>query len=169
MELEYNSLDDRVVQVKLWDISSKEEQNSLAMISIRQSDSVLIAFDVSSEKSFNGVRDWNSKVMRARGLVPITVVGVIPPEDSGRKRVVEEKQPRELANFYQQSYFEVNEGNQTDLNNMFGEHLIKTYNSKKEDFDAIVGGNVTSSFKLVASMHTVEFRDSTQKRQKCKC
>jgi len=64
--LEYFSkdeiIDGKKVKVKIWDTAGQEQYKSLTRNFYRNSNGVVIVYDVTSRKTFNTVKDWISSI-----------------------------------------------------------------------------------------------------------
>jgi len=97
-------IDDNTVKVKIWDTAGQEQYKSLTRNFYRNSDGVVIMFDVTDKTSFEKVQEWIKSVEdnSDRDISMILVGNKIdlPKEvtfDLGK----------ELADFYKLKYFEI--------------------------------------------------------------
>merc|ERR1712013_57684 len=88
--LAHLTVDNRTVQMGLWDTAGQESYSSLRPISYPNSDVILMAFSVDSRDSFENIATkWSPEVERFRPGVPRILVGLKTDLRSDERQVAE--------------------------------------------------------------------------------
>ena len=116
-------LDDARVRFEIWDTAGQERYHSLAPMYYRGADAILVVYDISSEKSFEGAKNWVWEIeQKACNPDKITIALLGNKADLDDQRVVDYESA--------QTYAEEN-------SLMFMETSAKTAMNVKEIFLAI--------------------------------
>ena len=57
------SLENKVIRVKIWDTAGQEQYKSLTRNFYRNSDGVIIVYDVTNKSSFEKVQEWVQSII----------------------------------------------------------------------------------------------------------
>ena len=72
----YHSPENKDVQVKIWDTAGQERFRTLTTGFYKKADGIVICFDVTAQKTFDGINDWVEQIKEnANPKVPIILVG----------------------------------------------------------------------------------------------
>ena len=121
--------------ISLWDTAGQEEYRSLVNIYFRESNVVLIIFDLTSHKSFEDVDEWIDEIFANCGepLPTLLIVG----NKSDCDHVVKKDDAQAIADNYQINYFETSALNGSNINDVF-----KYVHFKKKDIFFIKSNNI---------------------------
>lgn len=96
-------VDDKVIRVKFWDTAGQEQYKSLTRNFYRNSDGVVIVFDVTSKASFMKVQDWVDSVSdNTEKHIKMILIG----NKIDLPREVSKEEGKKMADSYGIKYFE---------------------------------------------------------------
>mmetsp|Transcript_20092 Transcript_20092/g.35835 ORF Transcript_20092/g.35835 Transcript_20092/m.35835 type:complete len:303 (+) Transcript_20092:148-1056(+) len=96
----------RITKLKIWDASGHIKFRSLIPQYIRDSDVIVLAYDITRKSSFESVDSWISTIESIRPLHDILLMIVATKADLHRNRCISEQQGREAARKHNASYLE---------------------------------------------------------------
>jgi len=101
-------INNKKVRIKLWDTAGQEQYKALTKNFFRNSDGILITFDVTNRKTFDKVAYWmDSSVQNAEKGVPIILLG----NKIDLNRQVSTEEAKKLADSYNIKYYETSAKN----------------------------------------------------------
>ena len=126
-------LNDQEINLQIWDSAGQEKYNSITKQYYNRTDGILVVFDLTSRKTFNGVMNWLEEVEQsnAKGL-PVVVIG--NKCDLEDKEVIKE----EIIDFAESkgfSYYETSALNGANINEAFMDIVLKIIDNKNEKND----------------------------------
>uniref|UniRef100_A0A7S3YE82 Uncharacterized protein n=1 Tax=Lotharella globosa TaxID=91324 RepID=A0A7S3YE82_9EUKA len=127
-----------ITKLKIWDASGHQKFRSLIPQYIRDSDVVVITYDITSNSSFAAVETWISTVEEVRPLPEILLVIVGTKLDIDRDRAVLEKDGRDFAKRHNAMFMETsakNGDNCKDLFNTIAKQLAPRDSDQKDGSD----------------------------------
>lgn len=131
--LEYFSkeeiIDGKKVKVKIWDTAGQEQYKSLTRNFYRNSNGVVIVFDVTSRKTFNTVKDWVSSIGDAADK-DIKIIMVGNKIDLPREITTEEG--KSMADKFQLKYFETSAKDNIGISDSIKEIALMILNGAKK-------------------------------------
>jgi small GTP-binding protein len=105
-------VDDKVVRVKIWDTAGQEQYKSLTRNFYRNSDGVIIVYDVTNKSSFEKVQEWVQSIIdnTDKGIKMVLVGNKID-----LTREVTSEEGKKLADFYKVPFFETSAKENTGI------------------------------------------------------
>jgi small GTP-binding protein len=96
-------IDDKIIRVKIWDTAGQEQYKSLTRNFYRNSNGVIIVYDVTNKSSFEKIQEWVQSVYdnTDRSIKMILVGNKID-----LNREVSTEEGKKLAEFYKIPFFE---------------------------------------------------------------
>ena len=104
-----------IIQVKIWDTAGQERYKSLTKNYFRNSDGVIIIYDVSDDYSFEKVHDWIQSIFEYNDSdknIKLVLVG----NKIDREKRISTEQGKNLANLYGIPFFESSAKNNIGIN-----------------------------------------------------
>lgn len=132
--LEYFSkdeiIDGKKVKVKIWDTAGQEQYKSLTRNFYRNSNGVVIVYDVSCKKSFNTVKDWVSSISDASDKdIKMILVG----NKIDLPREVTNEEGKSMAQKYGINFFETSAKDNIGITDSIKDIAITILNSSKKN------------------------------------
>ncbi len=112
------NLDDKKYIVKIWDTAGQERYRSLTRNFIKNADGIIIVYDITDKRSFDMVQSWiqsveeNSKIKKQMILIGNKC-------DLVESREVSTADGKNLANFYNMSFFETSAKDNVNIEQAF--------------------------------------------------
>ena len=99
-------INNKTVQVKLWDPAGQERFKTLTPSFLRNAEGVIIVFDVTSQDSFDNVKGWINSIKSNLGekIIPIIIVG--NKIDMENMREISKEDGKKIASENDFKYFE---------------------------------------------------------------
>ena len=100
------SMDDgKEMRLKIWDTAGQERFRTIAYRYYKNSQGVLLVFDVTKRESFDNINNWiaNINMHAASKIIKYLIGNKVDKED---ERVVSESEARDLADQYDMKYYE---------------------------------------------------------------
>jgi small GTP-binding protein len=138
---------DKVIRVKIWDTAGQEQYKSLTRNFYRNSNGVIIVYDVTSKASFEKVQEWVQSVIDNTDR---TIKMVLVGNKIDLTREVSTEEGQKLAEFYKLPFFE------TSAKENIG--ISETIRTLIED--------VLESFKPSSN---IDLKNENVSESKCKC
>ena len=150
----------KVYKVYFYDTAGQEKYKSISLNSIKNTNGVLLMYDVTNRKSFESISGWMQSILSEKGKdFPLILIG--NKIDLENERVVKKEEGEKLAKDYEVSFMETS--NQTGQNIQESVialvskiHEIKKKETKEET------EIYNSSYKLQTKKHKNE-----KKKNKC--
>ena len=120
--------DGKEMKIILWDTAGQERFFSIAMSTVRNSQGVILVFDVGNKKTFENINMWLEKIRAITSNLPIVLFG--NKCDIGNREVTKEE-AQKLANSKKMIYFETSAKNNTGINEGFEELINEAYDMFK--------------------------------------
>jgi small GTP-binding protein len=96
-------LDDKVIRVKIWDTAGQEQYKSLTRNFYRNSDGVIIVYDVTNKSSFEKIQEWVQSIIdNTEKNIKMVIIG----NKIDLPREVTTEEGRKLAEHYKVPFFE---------------------------------------------------------------
>jgi small GTP-binding protein len=132
--LEYFSkdeiIDGKKVKVKIWDTAGQEQYKSLTRNFYRNSNGVVIVYDVTSRKTFNTVKDWISSINDAADKdIKIILVG----NKIDLPREVTNEEGRNMAQKFNIKFFETSAKDNIGITESIKDIALMVLNSNKKN------------------------------------
>ena len=96
--------DGKEMKIIIWDTAGQDRFHSIATSTIKNSQGIVVSFDVSSKKTFESVPSWLEDIKSNNNKIPIILFG--NKCDLMEKREVEEEEAEEFANKINLLYLE---------------------------------------------------------------
>ena len=117
--------DGRTMKIILWDTAGQERFHDLAMNTIRTCQGIVLCFDLSKRKSFEGIPNWLNQIRTIDDKIPIILFG--NKCDLIDNRVVEEEEAKALSNKYNLEYLETSAKENINVNEGFQKIIDEAY------------------------------------------
>ena len=96
-------LEDKIIRVKIWDTAGQEQYKALTRNFYRNSDGVIIVYDVTQKSTFEKIQEWvQSIVDNTEKNIKMVLVG----NKIDLPREVTTEEGKKLADFYKIPFFE---------------------------------------------------------------
>ena len=115
-----------IIQVKIWDTAGQERYKSLTKNYFRNSDGVIIIYDVSDDYSFEKVHDWIQSIFEYNDSdknIKLVLVG----NKFDREKRISTEQGKNLANLYGIPFFESSAKNNIGINEFMRKIIEDVY------------------------------------------
>ena len=115
-----------IIQVKIWDTAGQERYKSLTKNYFRNSDGVIIIYDVSDDYSFEKVHDWIHSIFEYNDSdknIKLVLVG----NKIDREKRISTEQGKNLANLYGIPFFESSAKNNIGINEFMRKIIEDVY------------------------------------------
>lgn len=100
-------VDGKTVKLQVWDTAGQERYRTITQTYFRDVQGVIVAYDCTSESSFNNVRNWVRQVeAHTNGRENIECVLIANKIDLDDKRVIDKEQGVALAKEFGMDFFE---------------------------------------------------------------
>ena len=127
-----DKIDDKIVNVKIWDTAGQEKFRSLVDSFYVKAKGIILAFDISCKESYDHVSEWNKQIrQKALPGVPILLVGT--KSDLASKREVDSTDAERWATSHGMEYFETSSKYGTNVTNAIHAIARKALKFKKEN------------------------------------
>lgn len=114
------------VQVKLWDTAGQERFRNITNSFYRQSDGIIVTFDITNEKSFVNLTHWINSIFKAKPRdIPIILVG--NKLDLAEQRVISHSDVEKIRQQYGVNYHETSAMNGTGVTEMMHDVAKQVY------------------------------------------
>ena len=97
--------DGKEIKLIIWDTAGQERFHSIALNSVKNSQGIILVFDVSNRMSFNDLFTWMNGIKDATDKVSIILFG---NKNDNEKREVTKEEAEKFAKDYNIPYIEVN-------------------------------------------------------------
>ncbi|CAH8556328.1 unnamed protein product [Schistosoma turkestanicum] len=123
---------DQLVRLQIWDTAGQEKFRSLTKSYYRDTNAVLLVYDICKVDSFNNIKSWMSEVnanIQSNNNNNVQIVLVGNKVDEERNRVVTKKEAERLAKQTDALFWETSAKTGANVDSMFhsiAEHLLET-------------------------------------------
>lgn len=124
------------VKLQFWDTAGEERYRSINRIYFQKAQGIILAYDITSRESFEGLDNWIKLINDNIDYAPIVLIGN-KVDDELENRIVRFEEGRQLANAHGFLFFETSALNGKNVNNaVYGlcEKIIEHLN-KKSDYN----------------------------------
>ena len=122
-------INNKKIRIKLWDTAGQEQYKALTKNFFRNSDGILIAFDLTHRKSFEKVNYWmESSLQNADSGIPIIILG----NKVDLIRQVSQEEASKVAEGFKVKYFETSAKNNIGISEAIRE-ITKQILLKEKD------------------------------------
>ena len=102
----YTTKDGKEINIKIWDTAGQERFKALTYAFYKKADGIIIAYDITEEKTFDSIDDWIESINEyADDGVPKIMVGT--KCELADKRTVSYDEAKQLADHHELNYYEV--------------------------------------------------------------
>lgn len=122
---------DKVIKLQIWDTAGQERFASQSATHYRNTQGVIITFDVTSTKSFKSVDMW-LKLIAPKTDAPVVLVAT--KCDLHAKRVIHQSEARQYAISHNMEYFESSAMTGHGVNDIFQNMARDIWQSNKDEF-----------------------------------
>ena len=116
--------DGEEMKLVIWDTAGQERFQSIALSSIKNSQGIIVAFDVTSKKSFNNVVKWLEQINDKTNKVAIVLFG---NKCDMEKREVTKEEAENFAKEHHLPYFETSAKEKININEGFSKVANEAY------------------------------------------
>ena len=109
--------DGNEMKLIIWDTAGQERFHSISTGTIKNSQGIVVTFDVTSQKTFNNVKNWLINIRDNNDKIPIVLFG--NKCDLIGKREVGEKEAQDFAKENNLTYFETSAKNNINVKEGF--------------------------------------------------
>ena len=142
-------IEDKVIRVKFWDTAGQEQYKSLTRNFYRNSDGVIIVYDVTNKNSFYKVQEWVESVYdNTDKSVSMILIG----NKTDLPREVSKQEGERMAESFKIKYFETSAKENSGINESMMEIVSLVINNKK-----------------MIEKDTVEIQEVNNSSSGCKC
>lgn len=142
------TIDDKLVRVKIWDTAGQEKFKSLTRNFYKNSHGVIICYDVTNRKSFENIQIWVDSIKdNSASSIKMVLVGNKIDLD----REISTEEGRKLAEFYKIPFYETSAKTSAGVSECF----IQLITDVVTDFNEIEEG--------------VKLDEKAEKKSGCKC
>ena len=145
MEAKMKMKDGKEIKLIIWDTAGQERYHSIAVNTIKSAQGIIVAFDLTSRKSFENVEKWLNQIYEKTNKVSVVIFG--NKCDMKNERKVSTEEAQKLADQYKLTYFEtsakkkinINEGFEkvaNDAYNNYGNKVGMDLEEEKEEFES---------------------------------
>ena len=124
------------VKLQFWDTAGQERYRSINRIYFQKAQGIILAYDITSRESFEGLDNWIKLINDNIDYAPIVLIGN-KVDDELENRIVRFEEGRQFANAHGFLFFETSALNGKNVNNaVYGlcEKIIEHLN-KKSDYN----------------------------------
>ena len=128
-------INNEIIYFKLTDTAGQERYNSLPATHYKNSDGILLFFDLTNKDSFNKIHDWIKNIINANGEVnknyELFLIG--NKIDQIDKRTILKKEAKDMAEHYKIKYFELSCLKGINVYEIFNEIALMAYKKYREN------------------------------------
>ena len=145
--------------MKIWDTAGQERFKTITFNFYRQAQGVIIAFDVTNEKSYQNVQTWIESLDKhaAPGIAKVLVGNKV---DLKEKRKITEEEAREFAGDHNMSYFETSAKENINIKETIEYIMDQVYKFKNEQED---------SGRISLEPNYAHSKKTTDEKEACTC
>ena len=116
------------IYIKLTDTAGQEKYNAIPLTQYKNSDGILLFFDVTNKDSFNKINNWIENIKSIGDINRHYELFLIANKiDQADKRIIFKKEAKELADKYNIKYFECSSLNGINVYELFNEITLMAY------------------------------------------
>ena len=119
--------DGNEIRLIIWDTAGQERYHSIAVTTIKSAQGIIVAFDLTSRKSFDNVEKWLKQIYEKTDKVSVVIFG--NKCDMKEERVVSKEEAQKLADKYKLTYFETSAKEKININEGFEKVAKDAYNN----------------------------------------
>ena len=124
MEAVMKMEDGEEMKLVIWDTAGQERFQSIALSSIKNSQGIIVVFDVTSKKSFSNVIRWLEQIYEKTNSVVIVLFG---NKCDMEEREVSKEEAEKFAKEHNLSYFETSAKTKININEGFSKVANEAY------------------------------------------
>ena len=124
MEASMKMEDGEEMKLVIWDTAGQERFQSIALSSIKNSQGIIVVFDVTSKKSFNNVLRWLEQINEKTNSVIIVLFG---NKCDMEEREVSKEEAEKFAKEHNLIYFETSAKTKLNINEGFSKIANEAY------------------------------------------
>ena len=125
-------IDNKTIRVKLWDTAGQERFRSLTQNYFRNAEGVLLTFDLTSNESFDSLKEWINSIkknMESQNIyIPLVIIG--NKLDMEELREIKKEDAEKFANENNYKYFETSAKTGEGIDNSIRELIILVLKNK---------------------------------------
>ena len=125
-------IDNKTIRVKLWDTAGQERFRSLTQNYFRNAEGVLLTFDLTSNESFDNLKEWINSIkknMESQNIyIPLVIIG--NKLDMEELREIKKEDAEKFANENNYKYFETSAKTGEGIDNSIRELIILVLKNK---------------------------------------
>jgi small GTP-binding protein len=121
-------IEDKIVRVKIWDTAGQEQYKALTRNFYRNSDGVIIVYDVTQKSTFEKIQEWVQSIMdNTEKTIKMVLVG----NKIDLPREVTTEEGKKLADFYKIPFFETSAKENIGINEFMRKIISEVLESFK--------------------------------------
>ena len=117
--------DGKEMKIIIWDTAGQDRFHSIATSTIKNSQGIVVSFDVTNKKSFENVPNWLDDIRSSNNKIPVILFG--NKCDLIDKRVVEEEEAEAFSKENNLLYFETSAKENINIKEGFGKIIELAY------------------------------------------
>ena len=130
-----------------YDTSGQEKYKSMAVNMIKNSDCILMMYDITDKKSYDSINEWMKSVKEAKGDdCPMILLG--NKMDLEDEREITEEEGINLANEFGIEFFETSNKNNINIKEAIDSILNTLIEKREKDSDTIISSSKLSINKI---------------------
>ena len=125
------------VKLQFWDTAGQERYRSINRIYFQKAQGIILAYDITSRESFEGLPDWVNLINDNVDYAPIVLIGN-KVDDASENRIVRYEEGRQFAEANDFLFFETSALNGKNVNKAvysLCEKIIAHLNNKTKDYN----------------------------------
>ena len=126
------NINKKKVIVDIWDTAGQEQYRSINKLFVKDSDIVVIVYDITNRQSFEDLDYWHNFINEELGQKPLLALAG-NKMDLYEKEEVREEEGEELANEWEAYFALLSAKEENNTINKFFEDIIKLYLERNED------------------------------------
>merc|ERR1719229_942143 len=123
------ALDDATVKFEIWDTAGQERYRSLAPMYYRGAAAAIVAYDITSQESFEAAKSWVAELQSTDTLIALAG----NKSDLDANRVIDAETARTYAESMGILYMETSAKSGQNVNELFHEIAVRLPKNSKED------------------------------------
>jgi len=129
------------IKIKIWDTAGQERYRSIALSSIRNSNGVLLVYDVTKQETYSTLEYWFKQITNTIAVNDTPIVLVGNKIDLVEDRQIAFEKGEEFAKKHGIKYFECSAKNNQNVQEAFNCLIDEFYSKHKNEFDFTDGDN----------------------------
>jgi small GTP-binding protein len=129
------------IKIKIWDTAGQERYRSIALSSIRNSNGVLLVYDITNKTSYNTLEYWFKQITNTIAVSDTPIVLVGNKVDLENEREIPCDKGEEFAKKHGIRFFECSAKSGKNVQEAFNCLIDEFYSKHKNEFDFADGDN----------------------------